>query len=340
MGGDRPEWPSVVMAETPSSSPRKLFSLLAIAAIAASGPSWLGCASKRALSAEETHAQASEHFDSGAYELAIESYKELLDQHPFTEHAADAELKMAQAYYSMGRYAEATAAFSDFERMHPTSPQVPVVTYYLGMAYLKQMRPEDRDQEPSDKAHAYFAAVIDRYPGSSWAERAKLRLRECDEVLAGHELYVANFYLRRKNLPAAEARFGRLLRYYPHTDAAAQGLFLLGYAYAEQGLQRPAALAYRVLVDRHGEVPVTAEARQILDGMPAGSAGGDGDPLEALLAERLTRAASTADTAFTPGVPGPSFGDPSSNGKKGKGDKDAGSAGEAVEPGMAPPQSY
>jgi outer membrane protein assembly factor BamD len=319
----------------PRTSRHALLSFVATVALAASGSCWIGCAGRRALSAEETHAQASEYFESGAYELAIESYKDLLDQHPFTEHAADAELKTAQAYYLMGRYAEATAAFSDFERMHPTSPQVPVVTYYLGMSYLKQMRPEDRDQEPSDKAHAYFAAVIDRYPGSPWAERARLRLRECDETLAAHELYVANFYLRRKNLPAAEARFGHLLRNYPNTDAAAEGLFRLGYAYAEQGLHRPAALAYRVVLARHAEAPIAGDARRMLDEIPAGVADGDGDPLEALLAERLARTAAATDAGFTPGVPGPSFTDPSSNGGTG-----GGSSGEAAEPGMSPPQSY
>ena len=322
------------MNRPPSTYPRALCGLLAVAAVIASGSSWLGCAGKRTRSAEEINAQAGEYFDSGAYDLAIESYKELLDQHPFTEHAEDAELKTAQSYYLMGRYAEATAAFSDFERMHPTSPQVPVVTYYLGMSYLKQMRPKDRDQGPSDKARGYFAAVMDRYPGSPWAERAKLRLRECDEALAAHELYVANFYLRRKNLPAAEARFSRLLRYYPDTDSAAEGLFLLGYAYSEQGLQRPAALAYRVLVNRHAEAPVTAQARQHLAGLPAGSADGDEDPLEALLTERLTHATAT-DPAFTPGIPGPSFGDSSSNGEK-----PAGTPGGAAEPGVEPPQSY
>jgi len=334
------------MPRTPDGTPPRLLCLVAIMAIASA--SWIGCAGKRKLSAEEANAQASEYFETGAYDLAIESYKELLDQHPFTEHAAAAELKTAQAYYLMGRYAEATAAFSDFERMHPTSPDVPVVTYYLGMSYLKQMRPQDRDQGPSDKARAYFAAVIDRYPGSPWAERAALRLRECDEALAAHELYVASFYLRRKNLPAAEARFGRLLRAYPDTDAAAQALLLLGAAYAEQGMQRPAALAYRVLQVRHSEDPVISQARQLLDGIPAGADGG-GDPLEALLAERLTRAASGAETEFTPGVPGPSFGDSSSNG-----DKREDSSGKAAEPGiaptepgmtptepgMAPPQSY
>jgi outer membrane protein assembly factor BamD len=320
-----------------------------IAAIVAGASSWIGCAGKRKMSAEETNAQAGEYFESGAYDLAIESYKELLDQHPFTEHAQAAELKTAQAYYLMGRYAEATAAFSDFERMHPTSPDVPVVTYYLGMSYLKQMRPEDRDQGPSDKARAYFAAVMDRYPGSPWAERAALRLRECNEALAAHELYVANYYLRRNNLPAAEARFGRLLRNYPDTDAAAQGLFLLGAEYAEQGMQRPAALTYRALQVRHSEDPIISQARQLLDGIPAGFPDGDGDPLEALLAERLMRAGSGADAPFTPGAPGPSFGDSSSNGDKI--DDASGTPTEPgipttepgmtpTEPGMAPPQSY
>lgn len=265
----------------------------AAALLAAVVAATAGCAGKRPLTAAETFSQASEHFDTGAYEVAIDSYKELLDQHPFTEHAEEAEIKIAQAYYLMGRNAEAIAAFSDFERMHPTSPQIPLVNYYQGMAHLKQMRPIDRDQSASGQAHAYFRAVIDRYPGSSWAERAKLRLRECEEALAGHEFYVVGFYLRQKNLPAAEARLGHLLRSYAASDAAAEALLLFGDTYAALDLREPAALAYRALIAHHPDDPLSKQARGRLKelGSPAAGTGltsRQADPLRQLIAERLT----------------------------------------------------
>jgi len=253
-----------------------------------------GCSQKKQLTAEETFASANEHFESGAYEIAIESYKELLDQHPFDENALEAETKIALAYYLMGRYAEAIAAFSDFERMHPTSPQIPVVTYYLGMAYLKQMRPVDRDQTASDSAHAYFRAVIERHPTSPWAERSRLRLRECEEALAAHELYVASFYLRQKNLSAAEARLRHLLEDYPGTDAAARALHVFGNAYLQRDLREPAALAFLALVQYHPDDPLAAEATSTLNSM--GDSSAPGDPLQMLMARLAQQPRTVADT--------------------------------------------
>lgn len=277
----------------------------AAALLAAIVATTAGCAGKQSLTAAETFDQANEYFDTGAYELAVDTYKELLDQHPFTDHAEEAEIKIAEAYYLMGRYTEAVAAFGDFERMHPASPKVPLVTYYQGMAHLKQMRPLDRDQTASGQAHAYFRAVIDRYPGTPWAERAQLRLRECEEALAAHELYVASFYLRQKNLPAAEARLGRLLHSYAATDAAAEALLLLGNTYMAKGLVEPAALAYRALLLHHPDDPLGTRARGRLRELGNPGHGrdkppGDADPLLQLIAERLTPTPDRVDDGGGP----------------------------------------
>jgi outer membrane protein assembly factor BamD len=274
-------------------SPRRRVStlLLALACCAAAG-----CAAKQKLSAADTYAQAAGHFDEEAYELAIQDYKELLDQHPFSEHAEEAELKIAHAYYLMRRYAEAIAAFSDFERMHPTSPNLAFVAYHLGMSYLEQTSTTDRDQSPSSNAHAYFRAVVDRYPGNPWAERAQLRLRECQEALAGHELYVAAFYLRQRNLRAAEARLAQILRDYPGTEAAARALYLFGEAYAKEALWEPATLALRALVIHYPEDPHAAEATDTLAGLDRVPDPVDGDPLAALVS-RLGAANGTGTAA-------------------------------------------
>jgi len=247
----------------------------------------IGCGPKRVPTAEETFSSAKDYFDSGAYELAIQSYRELLDQYPFSEHAAEAEAKIAQAYYLMGRYPEAIAAFGDFERMHPTSPLVPLVNYYLGMSYLRQMRPLDRDQGSSGNAHAYFRAVIDRYPGTPWAQRARLRLRECEEALAAHELYVARFYFRHGNLSAAEARIAKLLKAYAHTDIAGEALYLLGEEYLKRDLQELSELALLALVAHYPDTPPARRASARLAGLTHSAtpmaATAAGDPLALLL---------------------------------------------------------
>ena len=104
------------------------------------------CAAKKELSADEYYTKAAKEFQNKAYSVAVENYRELLDQHPFSEYTEEAELKIGQAHYLNGDCPEAIAAFGDFQRRHPTSPHLPMVGYLIGGCYEKQMRPPDRDQ--------------------------------------------------------------------------------------------------------------------------------------------------------------------------------------------------
>jgi outer membrane protein assembly factor BamD len=224
-----------------------------------------GCSSKRKIAPpDKLWSTASEAYESGAYELAIDNYKALLDQHPFDAHAEEAELRIAQSYYNAGRYPEAIAAFADFERMHPTSPNLPEVEYHLGLSYLAQTSTTDRDQQPTVNAQAYFKNVIDRFPQSPWAERSRLRLRECREALATHEADIAQYYLRRKNLRAGEARLSHLLAEYPETDATAAALYRFAEWYAARDENEGATLALATLVRHHPSHPLSLDARERL----------------------------------------------------------------------------
>ena len=130
----------------------------------------------------------------------------------FDPKAEEAELKIAEAYFHAKRYQEAIAAFEDFERMHPTSKNLASVEYRRGLAYLAPYRSRDRDRRRS-RTPPSFRNVMDRFPGTPWASSAELRIRECREILAGHEDVIADFYLpqepARRGGPAAEPA-GRL----------------------------------------------------------------------------------------------------------------------------------
>src|SRR5215470_2698215 len=104
-----------------------------------------GCAAKKQLSAEEYYDKASNDFETGAYQAAVEQYRQLLDQYPFSEYSEEAELKIGHAHYLNRSCPEAIAAFTDFQRRHPTSPYLPLVGFLVGECYEQQMRPPDRD---------------------------------------------------------------------------------------------------------------------------------------------------------------------------------------------------
>src|SRR5512138_39408 len=85
-----------------------------------------GCAAGKrpVVPADQLWSEGNQAMSDEAWDVAIDKYKALLDQHPFDPNAEEAELKIAQAYYYAERFPEAIASFADFERMHPTSPNL------------------------------------------------------------------------------------------------------------------------------------------------------------------------------------------------------------------------
>lgn len=259
-----------------------------------------GCATKKPKTAAEYFATANDHFRHGAFSAAAAEYRELLDQYPFSDYVEEVELRIAHAQYLDGRYAEAIVSLSDFQRRHPTSPHLPFVGYLLGMCYARQVLDYDRDQTASQNAHTYFLTVVRQYPDSPFATLAQQQLARCRQRLAQHELYIAEFYARRGNWKAAEARIVDLAARYGDTEEASRGLLRLARRYRQSGLVDRAELAYRAITElRPGsrEAVVAQRALQRLqkDSLPAA------DSIDVLLAlNGRSRVDERYETALVP----------------------------------------
>lgn len=222
------------------------------------------CSTTKPQNASEYFREAEDLFASGAYGLAAEQYREMIDQYPFGEETEEAELRIAHAHFLNESYIEAVAAFTDFQRRHPTSPYLPFVGYELGLAYKRQMKEPDRDQTAARNADVYFSRVVSQYPESPYAILAREELVGCRENLAEHELNVAQFYLRRGNFPAVEQRALEVVGRYPQTNVADQALFTLARLFEEGDDTRRAGLAYAALLEEHPMSPRADEASAAL----------------------------------------------------------------------------
>jgi outer membrane protein assembly factor BamD len=206
------------------------------------------CGTPPRLTADQYYTEGKSAFGDENYEVAITSYKSLLDQYPFDPHAEEAELTIAESHYKKKQYAEAIAAFNDFQRMHPMSPELPKVYYLLGKSFDKQMTTPDRDQGAADNAQGWYRVVIDRYPDSVYAPKARRRMARCRESMAEHDRRVARFYFEQDNMRAGENRVKSILEKFPDTVAATHALQDLAKAYEKRG-DAPAAEKVRAAAD-------------------------------------------------------------------------------------------
>ncbi len=221
--------------------------LLALGALA------IGCGATPRLSADQYYTEGKTAFADENYEGAIRNYKELLDQYPFDPHAEEAELAIAESHYKKKQYTEAIAAFNDFQRMHPMSPELAKVYYLLGKSYDKQMTTTDRDQTAADNAQGWFRVVVDRYPNSEWAPKARRRMAKCRESMAEHDRHVAGYYFKHDNMRAGENRVKSILENFPDTVAATSALEDLAAAYDKRG-DVPAAEKVRAAANERAAV--------------------------------------------------------------------------------------
>jgi outer membrane protein assembly factor BamD len=180
----------------------------------------VGCGAPPPAAERDLYEEANVEFEAGNFDTATKNFSELLEQYPFSDLAELARLRIAHAYYLNHEYEKAIAAFNDFERLHPTSPTLPFVGYTIGMSYLDQASTRDRDSSAAESALQQFQRVRNSYPDSLYARLAEFRIRQCEENLAGHELFVGDYYAHNKKPAAARARYEYVLSTYPRSDAS------------------------------------------------------------------------------------------------------------------------
>jgi len=177
-----------------------------------------GCAPlepKGEETAQELMDRGMAEFDKGRYRAAIGTFEKMRDWYPFSENAVLAQLRTADAYYELRQYEHAIYAYRAFENHHPGNEATPYVVYRIGASYLARVGAVDRDQASTAEALHAFQRLVKQHPDSDYADKAREGIGECQKSLAGHELGVGLFYLKKKSYRAALHRFNAVLNDYP-----------------------------------------------------------------------------------------------------------------------------
>lgn len=242
------------------------------------------CSVKKPPSGEDYYQQAQLNYTNKEYHAAIENYQYVVDKYPFSPYAEESEMKIGLAYYRDKDYAQAVAALDDFQRMHPTSKNLQLVSYYIAMSYFDQIGREDQDQSKTEQALGRFTEIEQRFPESEFAELAKEKSEICREVLARHQKVVGDYYFKRANFRAAESRLAELMQKYPDTPVAPDALWELGVALEKEGKKYSAAQAFAAMVQHYPDTPYAKQARAELKKL-AEPVDNEEDPLKLVLAE-------------------------------------------------------
>jgi outer membrane protein assembly factor BamD len=150
-----------------------------------------------------------------SYDQAIDYYTKLKDRYPFSPYTAQAELRLADAYFQDQRYEPAENAYKEFESLHPGHENIPYVLFRIGLSNFKQFKSIDLPQDNVDEALQYFNRVAEAFPQSPVADQAREYARKCLRFQAEHEIFVADFYWRTERYLSAWKRYAYITEEFP-----------------------------------------------------------------------------------------------------------------------------
>ena len=186
-------------------------------------------------------------FSVGATELdrhqwndAVNYFREVERQHPYSEWSRRAILMTAYAHYESNAYADAISDAERFIALYPGNAATPYAYYLKSVCYFEQIVDVGRDQASTEQALGALAEVTKRYPNTQYAADARVKLDMVRDQLAGKEMTVGRFYLRGGNPIAAIGRFRTVIERYQTTSHAPEALYRLVEANLTLGLDKEA----------------------------------------------------------------------------------------------------
>ncbi len=197
---------------------------------------------------------AQEIFERGEFELernrpddAAFYFGEIERLYPYSEFAKRALIMQAFAYHRDRDYANSRSAAQRYIDFYPTDDDAAYAQYLLALSYYDQIDEIGRDQGLTFQALQALRTVIERYPESEYARAAILKFDLAFDHLAGKEMEVGRYYLRRQHYAASINRFRVVVEDFQTTTHTAEALYRLIEAYLSLGLTDEAQTAGAVL---------------------------------------------------------------------------------------------
>jgi len=174
-------------------------------------------------------------------------FSEIERLYPYSEWAKRGIVMSAFSYHQAKKYQEARAAAQRYLDFYPADEDAAYAQYIIALSYYDQIASVTRDQGNTFRALQALRIVIERYPDSEYAKSARLKFDLAIDHLAGKEMEVGRYYLKRGYFSAAINRFRVVVEDYQTTSHTPEALHRLVEAYLSLGLDDEAQTAGAIL---------------------------------------------------------------------------------------------
>ena len=213
-----------------------------------------GCASRGPAEAvssgsppEVLYGEADALLEKSDFKEAAKKFEEVDRDHPYSPYARRAIAMSAFSYYKAGLYPEAIQAAKRYTTLHPGTKEAALAQHIIAMSYYDRITDPARDQGRTRQAREELRKLVRRYPESSYAAKARNRIKITTDMLAAAEMKVGRYYLEQKTYLAAINRYRIVITTYQTTAQVEEALMRVAEAYMALGVQNEAQTATAVL---------------------------------------------------------------------------------------------
>ncbi len=157
--------------------------------------------SERELFADAVNAYDERQFNNCSQVLEV-----LLNTYPDGEFKEPAKLKLIDAKFYSGNFAEVVKLVDEFMDLYPEARATPYLLTLAGLSYEQTFGGLGRDPTPLLEAKKYYEQVVKDYPDSDYSISAQKSLQKIGEVLVSYQNYLVNYYKKQELLEAAKVR--------------------------------------------------------------------------------------------------------------------------------------
>lgn len=196
---------------------------------------------------ESLYADGNKAFADGDYKQAAKSFEEVERQYPYSQWATKAQLMAAYAQYEGRDYDSAIATVDRFIQLHPGNAEVAYAYYLRAICFYERITDITRDQSLTHEAEKALQDIVSRFPDSSYARDAEAKLSLVQDQLAGAEMEVGRYYLKRRIFNAALPRFQKVVAEFQTTSQVPEALHRMVECYLALGIKSEAQATAAVL---------------------------------------------------------------------------------------------
>lgn len=184
-------------------------------------------------SAQKNFDAANKFFADERYDDAIAHFEHVRSKFPYSQFAALSDLRIADAYFIQQKWLLAAEAYDFFLKFHPSHQEAELATFRLAKSHSEAgpstffLFPKSytRDQKTVKDCLLAIETLLERFPQSKFESEALKMKAEKLELLAMHDMRVAQFYSDRKKWQGALSRYEDVAQSYPGSSCAPEALY-------------------------------------------------------------------------------------------------------------------